>query len=150
MLVFAAPSGVGCDVKPCKTVEVRLTGLRAATDSAAARRLSAESLRLTEGCSAEWSSYFRGFDSIERQHVIWIYTDPTPNISASTPTASGVYSWEPLAEGPAIVIKHIIMVTTRRGNSTGSEEPDLRDLIGSEVNEMLQQLLHGLFAQMKD
>ncbi|KAJ9565975.1 hypothetical protein OSB04_001941 [Centaurea solstitialis] len=42
------------------------------------------------------------------------------------------------------------MVTTRRGNSTGSEEPDLRDLIGSEVQEVLQQLLPGLFAQMKD
>ncbi|KAJ9566466.1 hypothetical protein OSB04_002432 [Centaurea solstitialis] len=38
------------------------------------------------------------------------------------------------------------MVTTRRGNSTGSEDPDLRDLIGSEVHE----LLPVLFAQMKD
>ncbi|KAJ9553038.1 hypothetical protein OSB04_017083 [Centaurea solstitialis] len=42
------------------------------------------------------------------------------------------------------------MVTTRQGNSAGSEEPDLRDLIGSEVHEMLQQILPGLFTQMKD
>ncbi|KAJ9544112.1 hypothetical protein OSB04_023819 [Centaurea solstitialis] len=42
------------------------------------------------------------------------------------------------------------MVTTRRGNSNASEEPDLRDLVGSEVQEVLQQLLPGLFAQMKD
>ncbi|KAJ9565620.1 hypothetical protein OSB04_001586 [Centaurea solstitialis] len=37
-----------------------------------------------------------------------------------------------------------------RLGSEGSETPDLRDLIGSEVNEMLQQLLPGLFAQMRD
>ncbi|KAJ9547022.1 hypothetical protein OSB04_019565 [Centaurea solstitialis] len=43
------------------------------------------------------------------------------------------------------------MVTTRRNQgSGGSETPDLMDLIGSEVNEVLHQLLPGLFAQMKD
>ncbi|KAJ9561541.1 hypothetical protein OSB04_006701 [Centaurea solstitialis] len=46
-------------------------------------------------------------------------------------------------------ISQNFMVTTRRGNS-GSQEPDLRDLIGSQVQEVLQQLLPGLFAQMKD
>ncbi|KAJ9546708.1 hypothetical protein OSB04_019251 [Centaurea solstitialis] len=50
---------------------------------------------------------------------------------------------------PSARASHRGMVTTRRGNS-GSEEPDLRDLIGSEVQEVLQQLLPGLFAQMKD
>ncbi|KAJ9546377.1 hypothetical protein OSB04_018920 [Centaurea solstitialis] len=42
------------------------------------------------------------------------------------------------------------MVTTRHGSASGSEDSDLRDLIGSQVNEVLQQLLPGLFAQMKD
>ncbi|KAJ9556112.1 hypothetical protein OSB04_010726 [Centaurea solstitialis] len=50
---------------------------------------------------------------------------------------------------PSARASHWGMVTTRRGNSR-SEEPDLRDLIGSEVQEVLQQLLPGLFAQMKD
>ncbi|KAJ9548231.1 hypothetical protein OSB04_020774 [Centaurea solstitialis] len=43
------------------------------------------------------------------------------------------------------------MVNTRRNQ--GSEEPetpDLRDVIASEVTETLQQILPGLFAQMKD
>ncbi|KAJ9547556.1 hypothetical protein OSB04_020099 [Centaurea solstitialis] len=42
------------------------------------------------------------------------------------------------------------MVTTRRMSGTESENPDLRDLIASKVNETLQQILPGLFAQMKD
>ncbi|KAJ9547046.1 hypothetical protein OSB04_019589 [Centaurea solstitialis] len=42
------------------------------------------------------------------------------------------------------------MVATRHGSASGSEDSDLRDLIGSQVNEVLQQLLPGLFAQMKD
>ncbi|KAJ9544224.1 hypothetical protein OSB04_023931 [Centaurea solstitialis] len=44
----------------------------------------------------------------------------------------------------------VSMVATRRGNSSGTEDTDLRDLIGFEVNEMLQQILPGLFTQMKD
>ncbi|KAJ9552283.1 hypothetical protein OSB04_016328 [Centaurea solstitialis] len=42
------------------------------------------------------------------------------------------------------------MVTMRRTSGNESENPDLRDLIASEVNETLQQILPGLFAQMKD
>ncbi|KAJ9545159.1 hypothetical protein OSB04_024866 [Centaurea solstitialis] len=48
---------------------------------------------------------------------------------------------------------HTSMVTTRRGSgSTGGEDqeiPDLRDVIASQVGEVLHSLLPGLFDQMK-
>ena len=43
------------------------------------------------------------------------------------------------------------MVNLRPRNRTGEAETlDLRGMIASEVGETLQQLLLGLFAQMKD
>ncbi|KAI3518313.1 hypothetical protein L1887_06895 [Cichorium endivia] len=42
------------------------------------------------------------------------------------------------------------MVRTRSGGETsGTEDPDLRDLVASEVGEVVQELLPGLFAQIK-
>jgi hypothetical protein len=59
-------------------------------------------------------------------------------------------------EGPKLTVLIRVLILTFRMNlrnrnrTTGSENPDLRDTIASEVGETLQQLLPGLFAQMKD
>ena len=43
------------------------------------------------------------------------------------------------------------MVNLRRRNRTsGSENPDLRDMIASEVGETLQQMFPGMFSQMRE
>jgi len=43
------------------------------------------------------------------------------------------------------------MVNLRpRNRTSGSENPDLRDMIASEVGETLQQMLPGMFSQMRE
>ena len=65
-----------------------------------------------------------------------------------------ISSWLGSPKLTVLIRVHVLnfrMVNLRPRNRTGeTETPDLRGMIASEVGETLQQLLPGLFAQMKD